>query len=119
MYVYKTDPVKFILDADGYGFGGFSYRDGQPTLALVSSSADGEKPNHKKVEVRYLKGDGSEDTYSNYYSEYGFQKNVDMEIVDSNNTIVDELDYSQVGQYTITYYHKRNHNIKASLYVIY
>lgn len=111
LYAYKTHAVKFTLDADGSG--GFSYRNGKPTLTLVSSSEKGEKPNHKEVEVRYVQGDGEENTYSYY----GFENNVDMHIVDSNNTTVEELDYSKVGKYTITYSHKRNPNINATLEV--
>lgn len=40
-----------------------------------------------------------------------------MKIADSNNDSVDELDYSTVGRYTITYYNKQNPNINATLEV--
>lgn len=113
LYAHKTHAVKFTLDA-GYLSGGFSYKDGKPTLTLVSSSEDGEKPRHESVVVRALLGDGTNEYYGTYAT---YHQNFEMKIVDSDNNLIDELDYSKVGKYTITYYHKRNPNINATLEV--
>lgn len=111
LYVYKNSPVKFTLEADGSR--GFSYKDGKPTLTLVSSSEEGEKPYHKNVIVRALLGNGTLE----YYGTYSSYPQFEMKIADSNNDSVDELDYSTVGRYTITYYNKQNPNINATLEV--
>lgn len=103
LYAHKTDAVKFKLVADSAGF---SYRDGEPTITLVSSNESADKPNHEGAYILAELGDGSWKDYGSYSSPNS-NLNVDL----------GGLDYSKVGTYTITYSYKRNANIKATLTV--
>lgn len=100
LFAYKDDAVKFTLEADSCGF---SYRNGKPTTTIVSKDST-DIPYLEGVEVLALRGDGSVRNYGSVGSTYF---NVDN----------DGLDYSKVGTYTITFSHKNNANIKATLNV--
>lgn len=106
LYAHKTDVVELTLDASG---GGFSYRNGKPTVTLVAkNSTDTPKPD--EVYVYGALGNGEKKGYrSKNFPADGFTTDITLDY--------GGLDCTKSGTYTITYSYNDNPNINAKLVV--
>lgn len=106
VYAYKTNLVQLRLNASAAGF---SCRNDEPIKTLVVKDGT-DAPNYELVYVSCVQADGSIAEYST--PSLGLQNFVDNIAVDDGG-----LDFSKVGEYTITYAYKMNANVKATLEV--